>query len=316
MDERVSDLREEVDVELRRDPGGLLQPGPQKRSAVLTEENRELNSVAAHCCPAPPLWEDGNPLDYLGRPLLGVGPPRRRQGAPRRPREFTPEEQKEAAYWSRRQRNNEAARRSRQRRRLQELQLEARALELLRENERLRAALCALYCPPGPRAAPAELPAPAASLHRPLSPGDPRPPPGPAGGSAAHAAPYRPWVDPAPQPCEPRSSCPGSRPRAGPPAASLLPHKLRHKGGGAVGTLAQGPAELGVRGAVGGPVALCRELLPPRAREDAPGPGFPGYSGPSSIPLGTLSPSNLLNWADRYTPAFELRNTLSKEHAT
>ncbi|KAJ1207643.1 hypothetical protein NDU88_003033 [Pleurodeles waltl] len=316
MEERVSTLRKEVGEQLREDQLGLIQPGQQKGSTVSTVENQEHNPAATHGCPAPPLWASGSPLDYLGRPLLGMGPPRRRQGAPRRPREFTPEEHKEGSYWSRRQRNNEAARRSRQRRRLQELHLEARALELLRENERLRAALCALYCPPGPRVAPSLLPAPAASHHSPLPPGGQRPPPAPPGGSVTQAAPYRPWVDRAPQPHEPRNICPGAPPCAGPQTASLLPHKLRHKGRGALGALAQGPAEHGVRGAAGGSFELGGGLLTPRAREGAHGPGFLVYTGTSSLPVGPISPTNLLNYADCYTPAFELCNTLSKGQAT
>lgn len=70
------------------------------------------------------------------------------RGAPasRRKREFTPDEQKDDIYWLKRSRNNESAKRSRLRRRMEECLLEARAVELLRENETLKAALSAARC--------------------------------------------------------------------------------------------------------------------------------------------------------------------------
>lgn len=65
-------------------------------------------------------------------------------GPTRRKREFTPEELKDDSYWMKRSRNNEAAKRSRERRRTEERLLEERALQLLRENEKLKAALSAI----------------------------------------------------------------------------------------------------------------------------------------------------------------------------
>lgn len=62
----------------------------------------------------------------------------------RRKREFTPDELKDDNYWMKRSRNNEAAKRSRERRRMEERLLEERALQLLRENEKLKAALSAI----------------------------------------------------------------------------------------------------------------------------------------------------------------------------
>lgn len=62
----------------------------------------------------------------------------------RRKREFTPDSEKDSSYWVKRKRNNEAARRSRQRRRMDEFLLETRAVELLRENEKLKAKLSAV----------------------------------------------------------------------------------------------------------------------------------------------------------------------------
>lgn len=62
----------------------------------------------------------------------------------RRKREFTPDELKDDNYWMKRSRNNEAAKRSRERRRMEGRLLEERALQLLRENEKLKAALSAM----------------------------------------------------------------------------------------------------------------------------------------------------------------------------
>lgn len=59
----------------------------------------------------------------------------------RKQRLFTPDNQKDDSYWDRRRRNNEAAKRSREKRRLNDMVLEQRVLELTRENAMLRAQL-------------------------------------------------------------------------------------------------------------------------------------------------------------------------------
>ncbi len=59
----------------------------------------------------------------------------------RKRREFIPETMKDQTYWDRRRRNNEAAKRSREKRRINDLLLEARLAELHRENAALRAEL-------------------------------------------------------------------------------------------------------------------------------------------------------------------------------
>lgn len=64
----------------------------------------------------------------------------------RRKREFIPEEQKDGNYWFKRNRNNEAAKRSRQRKRMEEYLLETRAVQLLHENEKLKAVLSSVQC--------------------------------------------------------------------------------------------------------------------------------------------------------------------------
>lgn len=63
----------------------------------------------------------------------------------RRSREFIPESNKDQAYWDRRRRNNEAAKRSREKRRVNDIILESKVLELTKENSHLRAKLEAIY---------------------------------------------------------------------------------------------------------------------------------------------------------------------------
>ncbi|XP_015910474.1 nuclear factor interleukin-3-regulated protein [Parasteatoda tepidariorum] len=62
----------------------------------------------------------------------------------RKQREFIPDNKKDESYWDRRRRNNEAAKRSREKRRLNDMVLETRMLELTKENTLLRAELTAI----------------------------------------------------------------------------------------------------------------------------------------------------------------------------
>lgn len=62
----------------------------------------------------------------------------------RKQREFIPDSKKDDNYWDRRRRNNEAAKRSREKRRINDMVLETRVLELTKENAMLRAELTAL----------------------------------------------------------------------------------------------------------------------------------------------------------------------------
>ncbi|GBL95171.1 Nuclear factor interleukin-3-regulated protein [Araneus ventricosus] len=62
----------------------------------------------------------------------------------RKQREFIPDSKKDDSYWDRRRRNNEAAKRSREKRRLNDMVLETRMLELTKENAMLRAELSAV----------------------------------------------------------------------------------------------------------------------------------------------------------------------------
>ncbi|KAJ8261518.1 hypothetical protein COCON_G00172410 [Conger conger] len=86
------------------------------------------------------------PYQLCAKTLLGLRwtPSGECPGGARRKKELTPVEQKDSSYWIKRRRNNEAARRSRQRRRTEEILLETRAVELLRENEKLKATLSAV----------------------------------------------------------------------------------------------------------------------------------------------------------------------------
>jgi len=59
----------------------------------------------------------------------------------RKQREFIPDAKKDDCYWDRRKRNNEAAKRSREKRRISDMVLETRVLELTRENTILKAEL-------------------------------------------------------------------------------------------------------------------------------------------------------------------------------
>lgn len=59
----------------------------------------------------------------------------------RKQREFIPDNKKDESYWDRRRRNNEAAKRSREKRRISDMVLEQRVIELSRENALLKAEL-------------------------------------------------------------------------------------------------------------------------------------------------------------------------------
>lgn len=96
----------------------------------------------ATCCAT--LDELGFIEDLQSTHRLYTLPDLRASVGTRRKREFTPDEQKDCNYWLKRNRNNEAAKRSRQRKRFEGYLLEARAVELQRENEKLKVALSAV----------------------------------------------------------------------------------------------------------------------------------------------------------------------------
>ena len=70
----------------------------------------------------------------------------------RKQREFTPDSKKDDTYWDRRRRNNAAAKRSREKRRLNDMLLEKRVVQLSRENHILRAQVTAVFKSYGIRA--------------------------------------------------------------------------------------------------------------------------------------------------------------------
>ena len=88
---------------------------------------------------------------FPGHPSLGPQPPysptfgRKDIFNQRKQREFIPENKKDDSYWDRRRRNNEAAKRSREKRRLNDMLLETRVLELSKDNHILQAQLNAIY---------------------------------------------------------------------------------------------------------------------------------------------------------------------------
>nr|CAG4641810.1 EOG090X08JU [Eurycercus lamellatus] len=86
----------------------------------------------------------GMDLSGLVPSVAGLMSPSEQQNAAnqqRKQREFIPDNKKDDSYWDRRRRNNEAAKRSREKRRLNDMVLEGRVLELTKENHILRAQL-------------------------------------------------------------------------------------------------------------------------------------------------------------------------------
>ena len=91
----------------------------------------------------------GHPSNFPPAPLLGLdcGPgfPRKDFFSQRKQREFIPENKKDDSYWDRRRRNNEAAKRSREKRRVNDMLLETRVIELSKDNHILQAQLNAIF---------------------------------------------------------------------------------------------------------------------------------------------------------------------------
>jgi len=84
-------------------------------------------------------------------PMLPL-PPHSSLFCSRKQREFTPDSKKDNTYWDRRRRNNAAAKRSREKRRLNDMLLEKRVVQLARENHILRAQVTSVYKSYGIRA--------------------------------------------------------------------------------------------------------------------------------------------------------------------
>merc|ERR1719273_564760 len=77
--------------------------------------------------------------------MMGVPPHYPSLFCSRKQREFTPNSKKDDTYWDRRKRNNAAAKRSREKRRLNDMLLEKRVVQLARENHILRAQVTSAF---------------------------------------------------------------------------------------------------------------------------------------------------------------------------
>lgn len=86
----------------------------------------------------------GHPTALQGGPY-SPGFPRKDIFGQRKQREFIPENKKDDSYWDRRRRNNEAAKRSREKRRLNDMLLETRVIELAKDNHILKCQLNAIF---------------------------------------------------------------------------------------------------------------------------------------------------------------------------
>jgi len=84
--------------------------------------------------------------------MMGVPPHYPSLFCSRKQREFTPNSKKDDTYWDRRKRNNAAAKRSREKRRLNDMLLEKRVVQLARENHILRAQVTSVFKSYGIRA--------------------------------------------------------------------------------------------------------------------------------------------------------------------
>ena len=119
----------------------LLKPAPQGANSVRRGSGdvttievplSRYSSVLASALPA--VTTDGNALAIKRKDFI----------ASRKKREFIPDQAKDGTYWDKRRKNNEAAKRSREKRRLNDIVLEARVLDLTQENDGLREKLNAL----------------------------------------------------------------------------------------------------------------------------------------------------------------------------
>jgi len=111
-----------------------------------------LNSLTANTSPTGPLLSNystsKSPLSTGNNLISNPSTPSHLSSTPifssRKAREFIPDNKKDDSYWDRRRRNNEAAKRSREKRRISDMVLETRVLELTRENSILRNELIAI----------------------------------------------------------------------------------------------------------------------------------------------------------------------------
>lgn len=100
----------------------------------------------------PQMESNGPHLMVRSEDQLMALPPHSNLFCSRKQREFTPDSKKDDTYWDRRRRNNAAAKRSREKRRLNDMLLEKRVVQLSRENHILRAQVTSVYKSYGIRA--------------------------------------------------------------------------------------------------------------------------------------------------------------------
>lgn len=134
-----------------RTPSGSL--GSREQAVATPPPEAMLHLSAADHHKAAIHWPNNGSSDFHG-PVTGIDLSKRNNNKDsmgagaganaRKQREFIPDNKKDESYWDRRRRNNEAAKRSREKRRLNDMVLETRVLELTKENAVLRAQLSAI----------------------------------------------------------------------------------------------------------------------------------------------------------------------------
>jgi len=111
--------------------------------------NIEARSPPPEMMMADSKYFPGHPQNFSPTPGFPRDPsplfPRKDFFSQRKQREFIPEAKKDDCYWDRRRRNNEAAKRSREKRRLNDMLLETRVIELSKDNHILQAQLNAIF---------------------------------------------------------------------------------------------------------------------------------------------------------------------------
>ncbi|XP_022708423.1 pollen-specific leucine-rich repeat extensin-like protein 2 isoform X2 [Varroa jacobsoni] len=176
--------RNRVDIDAVRYPMVADEP-PEKQQRLeiaLLNGSPPAGTGSSDICATPPPRPWTMPIDVGSAltPMGGGGGGRDALFPQRKQREFIPDSKKDDSYWDRRRRNNEAAKRSREKRRLNDMVLETRVLELVKENSMLRAELNAIRekYGLGPAMLPAQLPHGLSQLLQGPHPhGTPHPPP-------------------------------------------------------------------------------------------------------------------------------------------
>jgi len=115
-------------------------------------ENHESEYLSDCESPNSPGSSKGTMMSIPEESQMLPMPPHNALFCTRKQREFTPDSKKDDTYWDRRRRNNAAAKRSREKRRLNDMLLEKRVIQLSRENHILRAQVQAVQQSYGIRA--------------------------------------------------------------------------------------------------------------------------------------------------------------------